>query len=45
MVEGACLENRCAGNRTGGSNPFLSANDQNRQVMEAREKILLSIVK
>ena len=25
MVEGACLENRCAGDRTGGSNPSLTA--------------------
>ena len=26
MVEGACLENRCTFARTGGSNPFLTAN-------------------
>ena len=25
MVEGACLENRCTFARTGGSNPFLTA--------------------
>ncbi len=25
-VEGACLESRCGGNSTGGSNPSLSAN-------------------
>ena len=33
MVEGACLENRCAGDRTGGSNPFPSAKGANQVVM------------
>ena len=34
VVEGACLENRCAVSRTGGSNPFPSAN-RNRKRQRA----------
>ncbi len=33
VVEGARLESVCAGNRTEGSNPFLSANIKDRQLL------------
>ncbi len=33
MVEGACLENRCTFARTGGSNPFLTANNLVNQLV------------
>ena len=41
MVEGACLENRCAGDRTGGSNPSLTAVSlENQAVIEIVHKFV-----